>query len=191
MLTTLFTSKARVKLLELLMFNSDKSYHLRELGRLIGVSPVYLSKELAGLKSLGLVSMEKMANLHLFSINAECVFLSDLKNLFLKTDFLGTALAVELIDKVKYALIFGSFAASLETSSSDVDLFVVSEIKEDELIKIVQKFEKLVKREINYILWNEKTFNLRKNNHHLLKSIKKNKTLMLVGDEKELKKQIK
>ena len=97
----------------------------------------------------------------------------------------------ELKNKAKYCFIYGSFAKGEETGSSDIDLFIVSEIKEDKLIKIIQKLEKAIHREINYVLWNENTFSQKAKSHHLLKTIKKSKIIMLIGNENEFKKQIK
>lgn len=192
MLERLLTSKTRVRILELLMFNQDKEYHLREIARLIKISPIYAAKELANLAKLNLAKKSKKANLSIYSINKECVFLSELKQIFLKTDYLGELVKKEMEGKAKYCFIYGSFAAGQETESSDIDLFLVSEIIEDELIKIIQRIEKAVQREINYVLWNNRAFSERASKgHHLLRTIKKSKIIMLIGDENEFKKQIK
>ena len=63
-------------------------------------------------------------------------------------------------------------------------------MKEDDLIKVIQKLERTTNREINYILWSENTFKQRAKNHHLLKTIKKDKIIMLIGDENEFRKSI-
>ncbi len=191
MLERLFTSKTRIRILTLLMFNQDKEYHLREIARLIKTSPIYAAKELDNLAKLSLVKKSKKANLSIYSINRNCVFLNELKQIFIKTDYLGELLKKELRDQVKYAFIYGSFAESVETESSDIDLFIISEMKEDDLIKIIQKLEKTTDREINYILWNERTFNQRAEDHHLLKTIKKSRIIMLIGNENEFRQKIK
>ena len=191
MLERLFTSKTRIRALNLLMFNQDKEYHLREIARFINISPVYIAKELDNLAKLNLVKKSKKANLNIYSINKECIFLNELKQIFLKTHYFAELLKKELKNKAKYCFIYGSFARGEETGSSDIDLFIVSEIKEDKLIKIIQKLEKAIHREINYVLWNENTFSQRAKSHHLLKTIKKSKIIMLIGDENEFKKQIK
>ncbi len=191
MLERLFTSKTRIKILTLLMFNQDREYHLREIARLIKTSPIYAAKELDNLAKLNLVKKSKKANLNIYSVNRECIFLNELKQIFIKTDYLGELIKKELKNRVKYTFIYGSFAEGVETESSDIDLFIISEMKEDDLIKIIQKLEKTTDREINYILWNERTFNQRAKDHHLLKTIKKSRIIMLIGDENEFKKQIK
>lgn len=188
MLERLLTSKTRMKILSLLMFNQEEEYHLREISRIIGISPIYAAKELDNLHKLNLVVQSRKGNLHLFTINKECIILGELRSIFLKTDYLGELIKRYLKNKAKYAFIYGSFAKGEERQSSDIDLFVIGEIKEDDIIRIIQKLEAKISREINYVLWNEKTFRQRaKKGHHLLKSIKKSKIIMLVGSENEFK----
>ena len=69
MLERLFTSKTRIKLLILLMFNQDQDYHLREIARIINISPIYTKKELENLSKLNLVNKTSKGNLSIYSIN--------------------------------------------------------------------------------------------------------------------------
>ena len=115
----------------------------------------------------------KKGNLSIYSINKNSPILNELRYMFIKTDYLGQIIKNYLKNKAKYVFIYGSFAKGEETQSSDIDLFVIGEIREDELIKIIQKIENTTRREINYVLWNEKTFLQRAKSHHLLKTIKK------------------
>ena len=190
MLEQLFTSRTRIKILSLLMFNQDKEYHLRGIARLIKVSPKYVGKELEKLLKINLVNKYGKGNMNIYSINKNNIILNELKQIFVKTDYLGELIRKELKDKVKYAFIYGSFAKGEETESSDIDLFIVGDIKEDDLIKIIQKLEKTTNREINYVLWSENTFKQRAKSHHLLKTIKKSKIIMLIGEENEFRKSI-
>jgi len=190
MLEHLFTSKTRVKILNLLLFNQDKEYHLRGIARIIEVSPIYVSKELENLLKLNLVTKANKGNLTLYSVNKQSILLNELRQIFLKTDYLGELIRKELEGKAKYAFIYGSFAKGEEAEASDIDLFVIGDMKEDDLIKVIQKLERTTNREINYILWSENTFKQRAKNHHLLKTIKKDKIIMLIGDENEFRKSI-
>ena len=176
--------------MNLLMFNQDKDFHLRGISRIINISPVYAGKELNNLLKLNLVNKLKKGNLSIYSINQNSLILDELRRIFIKTERIGKLIKEHLKGRAKYVFIYGSFARGEETQSSDIDLFVVGEIKEDELIKVIQKIEKITQREINYVLWNEKTFLQRSKGHHLLKTIKKEKIIMLIGDENEFKKSI-
>jgi predicted nucleotidyltransferase len=189
MLERLFTSKTRKGILSLLMFNQDSDFHLRDIARRIGVSPIYASAELKNLAKLNLVSASKKANLTLYRINRGSPILQELRQLFIKTDYFGETAKKFLGEGAKYAFIYGSFARGEETASSDIDMFVIGSIKEDELIRAVQKLEAETSREVNYILWDEKTLHERKG-HPLLKKIKAEKILMLKGDENEFRKLI-
>lgn len=190
MLENLFTSRTRVRLLQLLLFNQDRAFHLRELARLIDASAVHVSRELDKLRKLNLVEKARQANLTLYSLNKGCVILEELRRLFMKTDYLGEIIRKELEGKAKYCLIFGSFAGGTETKNSDIDLLVISGIKEDSFVSILEKSEKLTGREINYILWDEKTFGQRAKGHHLLRTIKRWPVIMLIGDEDEFRQSI-
>lgn len=191
MIERLFTSKTRTKVLSLLLFNQDGEYHLREIARLVKTNPTYVSQELDNLVKINLVNKKKKANLNIYSVNKDCVFLDDLKRIFLKTDYVGEIIKQELKDEdVRYCFIYGSFAQGTESSASDIDLFLVSEIKEDKFIEAIQKIEKTTQREINYVLWNRETFEKRASGHHLLKTIKKGKIIMLIGNEDEFRKQV-
>ncbi len=175
----------------LLLFNPDREYHLREIARSIAASPIHVSRELKNLEILNIVTGEKKANLNIYSVNRDCVFLDDLKRIFLKTDYLGESIKKELVtEDVTYCFIYGSFAHGTESSSSDIDLFVVSRMKEDSLVGSIQRLEKATSREINYVLWDDATFNKRAGGHHLLKTIKKGKVIMLIGSEDEFRDKI-
>lgn len=190
MLEQLFTSKTRIRILSLLMFNQDKEYHLREIARLINVSPKHVGKELEKLMKINLVTRYEKGNMSIYSIKKNNIILNELKQIFIKTDYLGEIIRKELKGNIKYAFIYGSFAKGEETENSDIDLFVIGDIREDDLIKIIQTLEKRMGREINYVLWNENTFKQRAKSHHLLKTIKMSKIVMLAGNEHEFKKSI-
>lgn len=188
MIEKLFTSTTRTRILKLLLLNPDKEFHLRELAREIGITPVYVNKELQNLKDLNLVLCSRKGNLSIFQINRGSLIFPELKNIFLKTEIF-----VEIIKesvkklKIEFAFIYGSFAKGVESKESDIDLFVAGSIHEDELGRIIHEIEKRIKREVNYILWRVELFLRRAKKHHLLNEIAKNPVIMLVGDENELR----
>lgn len=190
MLEHLITSRARIKILEHLIFNQDQEYHLRGIARTIKTSPIYIAKELDNLRELNLILKTKKGNLTFYAINKQCVILEEIRSIFLKTDYIGNLLRKQLEKKAVYCFIYGSFAKGKETKNSDIDLFVISEMKENELLMIIQSAEKIIKREINYVLWNNKTFKERAKQHHLLKTLKNDKIIMIIGDEHEFRKLI-
>ena len=70
-----------------------------------------------------------------------------------------------------------------EIEKSDVDVFVVGEIEEEELHGLVSDIEKEIGRETNYILMTKKEFNERKyRGEPFLKRIMGEKKLVLKGN---------
>jgi predicted nucleotidyltransferase len=186
MLEKLLSSRTRVGILKLLLFRPDESFHLRDIAKRVGITPIYVSKELANLSKLGIVKLSKKANLSIYSLNRECPFLTELRGLFIKTDYLGDLIKKGLSGKAKYALVYGSFARGGQEERSDIDLLVVSEIDEDVLLKLARSLEKQSGREVNYVLWNAKAFKARKGSA-LLKTILEQGFIMLIGNESEFR----
>jgi predicted nucleotidyltransferase len=193
MLERLFTSKTRVSILEEFLLNPGTEYHIRELARIIETTPIYVQKELKNLESLGLLNSRRKGNMVLYKLQVKSPIVEDLKRIFLKTDSIGYAIVEELdTKKIKFTLIFGSFAKGVETPTSDVDILIIGDVKEDDILRSISKTERKIGREINFILWTEKEF-LQKiqENIPLIKEISKTPIIMIVGDENEFKRSIK
>lgn len=193
MLEKLFTSVTRVNILEEFLLNSGNEYHIRELARIVDVTPIYVQKELKNLESLGLLESRKKGNMILYKLRTKSPISEDLKRIFLKTESIGQAILKDLDErKIKFAFIFGSFAKGVETQTSDVDMLIIGNVNEDDILRSISKTEKRIGREINFILWTEKEF-LEKIEKKipLIKEISKTPIIMIVGDEDELKRIIK
>lgn len=193
MLEKLFTSKTRVHILEEFLLNPGNEYHIREMARIVEVTPIYVQKELKNLESLGLLGNRKKGNMMLYKLHTKSPIAEDLKRIFLKTESIGQAIMKELDTKeIKFAFIFGSFAKGIETQTSDVDLLIVGDVSDNDVLRSISKTERRIGREINYILWTEEEF-LEKAEKKipLIKEILKTPVIMIVGNEDELKRSIK
>src|SRR3989338_8402874 len=152
MLEKLFKSKTTHRLLKLLLFSPPK--HLRGIARSIGITPIYVKKELECLKGLGLAKSRSVGDLSMWEINRASPIYQDIRSLFLKTDLLGDILRKEFEKSgVKFALIYGSFASGSESEKSDLDLFIVGKIPEKELLGMTLSAERASRREINPVIW--------------------------------------
>lgn len=188
MLERLFTSKARVKILELIIFRPS-GLHLREISRQTGVSPVYAAKELENLKALGLVSEKRKGNMRLFSANRSSPIFPELKSIFMKTESLSSVLKKGFEAKnIRFMAIYGSFASGKESEDSDIDMLIIGDVGEKEVSSSLAGFERNTGREANYILWNECEFMKRADKGHaLLRDIAEKPLIMLIGDENEFR----
>ncbi len=185
MLESLFTSKARARLL-VLLFANPKKFHLRELARAAGCNANAASRELELLEKLGLVSSEKSANLKLFWANPKSPIYEELKAIVLKTDALGSVLREQFKDEkgVEFAFIYGSFAEGREKPHSDIDLMIIGSVGAAGLDKIVRNAENKLGREINYSIFPRREVSPKSTG--FVKSVVLGKKIMLAGDENEL-----
>jgi len=193
-LVIMFGSETRVEILKLLLLNPDTSFYIREISSRVGLAFSMVYKELANLKDLGLVIEERKGKIRLFKINNQSLLYEDLKMIFIKTVGLGDIITEHLqkFDKIRYAFIYGSFARGQQLKTSDVDLLIVGDLKEEKLIKAISEMEESQGREINYILWSEREFEKRaKTKHHLLAEIADNPVIGLVGDVDEFRQTVK
>jgi len=84
MLQTLFSSRVRVKLLEVFMTNPSVKYHSRELARLTGERQNAVWRELRNLEEAGLLHSEMRGNRKEYSLSREYPVYPELRRLILK-----------------------------------------------------------------------------------------------------------
>jgi predicted nucleotidyltransferase len=194
MLERLFTSKSRVKILELLLLNPTMEFHLREISRRTRVSAPYVQRELANLMALGLVLKRSQGNLTLFRVNKNSPIAEELKRIFLKTESFGRFIRDSLgeVGNIRFALIYGSFARGEEAERSDVDLLVVGDVDERRMLGVVEQVEERLGREVNYVAWTEDEFEEKvRERVPLLEEIVGSSVIMIVGDFDEFGKAVK
>lgn len=192
-LENLFRSKAQILILKLLFLNSSNEFHANDIARKTGLAPSTIAKETPLIQNIGLVTRRTQGNLVFYKINNKCIIFNELKRIFLKFEMLDEIIAKDLSgEKIKYALIYGSFAKGTESQSSDIDLLVIGDVNENTLLKSISKTERTIGREINYLLWKEEEFMDRvEKKIPLINEISKTSIMMIIGDEDEFKRLIK
>jgi uncharacterized protein len=78
--------------------------------------------------------------------------------------------------------IYGSFAKGNAGSKSDIDLFIVGDIEENELIPLVHESEEALHREINYTLMQPNELEQRKRDGDpFVTNVMKEQNIMITG----------
>jgi predicted nucleotidyltransferase len=164
MLEYLITSKTKRNLLKLFLTNPDGTFYVREIARLTNEPVNAVRRELDYLRKAGLLKSSSRGNQKYYSVIKEFPFYSELKKIIYATVALGDYLNVNLSDSrdIELAFIYGSVARNEETEKSDIDLFVVGKIGEDELHRSILKIENDIGRQVNYTLMDRKEFNNRR-----------------------------
>jgi len=193
MLEKLIKSRTRIKLLKLFCLNREKEFYLRELAKITDENLNSIRRELKNLLKAGIIEEEKRGNQKLYTINRSSPIHEELRKIILKTVGIGDVLRERLSKlDIKYALIYGSFAAGEEVEESDIDLLIIGNLDEENVIKVIRQLESELTREISYILWSRKEFEKRvKERNHLILDIVEKPIIMIIGDEDEFRKIVK
>jgi len=162
MLTKLMPA-SRVKVLAFLLLNAAEELHLREIARRAGVPLQAVQRELALLEEIALVERHRRGRQVFVSVKTSHPLFEDLRALFLKSDGLAIPLrqALEAIEGVEAAAVYGSVAAGSDTGRSDIDLLVVGSPDELSFHDAVSALEEDLGRPVNYTLLSRKELKAR------------------------------
>lgn len=162
MLEHLFGSRTRVKLLSLFLHHQDEPLFVREITRLVGTQINAVRRELGNLTKLGLISeataddrdpeSSKRPGLKrkYYKVNRDFKLLSEITALIMRAQVLlerKLDLEIAKMGDVRYLAFMGVF---LGQAKSPVDLFLVGEVDQSALKKLVAQMEKDLGFEINF-----------------------------------------
>jgi predicted nucleotidyltransferase len=186
----LFSSQARVSIMNLFLLNPDDRYYLRQVASLTGQPVRAAERELPKLEAIGLLDHTVEGNRKYYQVNRDCPIFPELKSIFLKTVGLGDALReylVEAGESVQVAFIYGSYAKGDESTTSDIDLFVIGSISPRELSGVLAKAERQLRREVNAVVMGGGEFRHKVvSKNHFVTSLLHEPKIFLVGSEDEL-----
>jgi predicted transcriptional regulator len=171
MLEHIFGSKTRVKLLSLFLKNPDKSFFVRELTRKLKLQINSIRRELANLRKIGIIKLDKTIADKLdggkvkkyYKANKDFVLYSELKVLFIKSQLLirqGLLNKLTQLGKIDFLALAGVFVG--EKMSLKTDILIIGKVNREKLKKLIKKFESEFGHEINYTIMSPDEFKYRK-----------------------------
>lgn len=190
MLDKLFGSGLRAKLLSWLFSHADERFFVRQLESILGVDIANLSRELARLAALGILTCESQGREKFYQANPRCAIFPELQGLVLKTaavaDVLKTALS-PLAGRIDLAFVFGSVAGKEARADSDVDLMVVGDASFREVVSALADAQKQLAREVNPAVYDPAEFRKKAaKGHHFIRAVVDGPKLFVIGDDREL-----
>ncbi len=191
MLMNLYITKSRIRqdLLALYFTNPTQKYYLRELQRILGYSAGSIRRELLKFQKDDLFDTQKVGNLLYYSLNTKHPLFNELKAIVSKTVGIEGSLRNSLltIKRIKFAFIYGSFAAKREKGTSDIDLMIIGNPDTSILNEKITEVEKKLKRDINPTVYALKEYRVRKRSKSgFITDLLRNPKIMLIGDENDL-----
>lgn len=143
--------QVRAEVLRLLFADESRELHLRELTRQSGLTLGTLQSEVEKLCAADLLLSRRDGNRRYFQANATHPLFPELHQLVLKTAGLREVLAEALqdVDGIELAFVFGSLASGTGKAGSDVDLMIIGDVGLRTLAPRLRKAAERLGREIN------------------------------------------
>ena len=161
----------KINTIRIFLEDVNGEFHLREIARMMKKSPATVKKYLAESVKEGIVLKKKERGFEIYKANTESNKYKELKKIYNKNKIIESGLLKFLVQKfnIPVIIVFGSYARGEDNKNSDIDFFILSEIKTNVTL---DKYEKLLKRRIQVHNFNKKQFNeLKKKNPELINSI--------------------
>ncbi len=153
MLESLITSKTRIKLLLKFFLNSSTTSYLRGLEPEFDESTNAIRQELNRFEKAGLLFAESQGNKKIYHTNTTHPLFSDLNSLLMKYIGLDQIIdkVVKKLDGLEKVYLTGTLARGVDSKIIDL-IFVGSSFNKDYLLELILKVEKLLKRQIRYVI---------------------------------------
>lgn len=183
----------RQQLLATFLLHPKRSWYLSELARHLNGAPAHLHRELALLVDAGVLRRRVEGRQVYYSPDADCPYLPELTALVRKTMGIPAILSKTLSPlraQINCAFIYGSVAKREENSQSDVDLFVVGNLKIADLLPALAKAEKETGRAVNPTVYpiRELAEKSRRGNHFIRAVLADSAKTFVIGDSDVLEK---
>ncbi|MCK4523348.1 nucleotidyltransferase domain-containing protein [candidate division WOR-3 bacterium] len=187
-LLALFTSKARMTILELFFLNKNSDFYVREIEKKTGLSIGSIQKELKNLSNIDLLKKRRRGNRLYYTIYSDHLIFEELLSIIRKYLGIIPALKDSLdCDKINTAFIFGSMAKENYNAESDIDIMVIGDISAKILSGLLRNIK--TEYELNYILFSEKELREKnKKNEPFVKRILSDKKIFIKGNSETIRK---
>jgi predicted nucleotidyltransferase len=183
-------SPYRRQLLARLLLRPDEQFHVRELGRMTGISAGSLHRELKAMAESGLLIREKIGNQVFYRADTHCTIYAELAAIFRKTlglaSLLNNALS-GIAGRIQVAFVFGSMASGQQYAGSDVDVCVLGDVSLLEVVTALSSVQETLGREMNpVVMTTEKFAEQSAKQDRFVVRVTSEPKVFVVGDEDEL-----
>lgn len=190
MLSKLFGSHSRVKILKAFLFHPEERYYIRQLSRDLALQVNSVRRELENLEEFGLLLSETASGLtgkedemigekiadrsdlakssadkqekKFFRVNKDFPLFEDVKGLIIKSQILHKDdFAKDLLKTGSIKLLILA-GVFVNDFKSPTDVLIVGKVNKDKLLKIIRDLEKELGREVNFTLLTATEFKYRR-----------------------------
>jgi hypothetical protein len=179
MLSKLFGSNSRVKILKAFLFHPDERFYIRQLSRDLDLQVNSVRRELENLEEFGLLISESASGADkpdalveeknsdhqekkYYRVNKNFPIFEDVKGLIIKSQILHKDdFAKDLLKtgSIKLLVLAGVFVNDFK---SPTDVLIVGKVNKDKLLKVIRDLENELGREVNFTLLTAVEFKYRR-----------------------------
>jgi predicted nucleotidyltransferase len=181
--------RTRRAVLALLFARPDEAFYQREIVRATGGGKGSVERELGALAAAGVILREKRGNLVYYRANRDCPIYPELHGLMVKTAGIADVVreALNQVEGIRLAFIFGSMAKGAGDSKSDVDVLIVGDGSFADISAALLPAQDRLGREITPTVYSAEEFQQRvAEKHHFLMRVLKEPKIMLIGTPDDL-----
>jgi predicted nucleotidyltransferase len=185
--------KVRQVVLGILFCQPDTQFYTNEIIRMSGTGNGAVQRELEKLTQAGVISLQVIGNKKLYQANRESPIFSELQGIAQKTFGIAEQIRESLStvsNKILFAFIYGSVAKHEDTSSSDIDIIIISDsLSYADVYPLVEDLQLKVGREINPTFYSSESWikKIQSKNNFVMNILKQQK-IFLIGSVDEFNK---
>ena len=188
----IFPNKTFADVLLFFVLHPQEEAILARIVRATDQALIQVQRALKRLITSGLIRKNFRGKKTYYSANNSNFVFQNLKQIFLKTVFCSKSIGKKLSvirDKIIYGFIFGSTARGVDSSDSDIDLFIIGDLKLEEMNGLSFVLSQELGREVNTVVLFLSDF-LKKValKHPFVCNVIQNPKIWLFGDEQAFEK---
>ena len=160
----LFISQTRLKLINILFYNPQDIFYVRQLVRLTDEEINSVRRELANLQKSGVISSEWRGNRLYYWADKQSSLFFNLLTIANQSFGLGLKLQNknETLGTIKLVFYSNKFITGDKRNPDDIDLIIVGDVSLREIDSFIKQEEQVRGHEINYMVMGKGEFRLRR-----------------------------
>ena len=163
-LKRILTSQTRLKLINILFYQPEEIFYVRQLVRLTGEEINSVRRELGNLQKSGLIDSEQRGNRLYYWADKQSPLFTNLTVIANQSSGLGLKLQNknETLGTIKLVFYSYKFMVGGKRKHDDIDLIIVGDVSLREIEGFIKQEEAIRGHEINYMVMGKGEFKLRR-----------------------------
>ncbi|CAG0998931.1 hypothetical protein METP3_03159 [Methanosarcinales archaeon] len=148
----LFRTYVKWKILSHFLANPNTSFHIKQLARILNVSPASVSNAVKSFEEDGLLTKEEKGLAHIYRLDSDNSMVAPLKKAYGIAFVLSSKPKEKILEidpNIISLALFGSYTQGSFDEKSDIDFLIVTSTRKEMFIKAAQKLEEELEKEIS------------------------------------------